>query len=202
VEAVIKQYPGLLDCVVVAREDAPGDKRLVAYIVATQAATADDLRRFLSVKLPSYMVPSLFAPLDALPRTPNGKIDRRALPPPDMSEMGRARETVAPRDTREQALADVCAEVLKLKAFSVHDSLFDLGADSLQVFQIVARANDAGLRLTPKQILSGRTIAAICDELDKTPGTAAQVEGPHLTAVSRDRYRMPRSRLNGLEANG
>ena len=98
-----------------------------------------------------------------------------------------------PRNPLEKMLAEVCANVLRLRELSIHDNLFDLGADSLQVFQIVARANNAGLELTPTQILSGRTVAAICDELDRTGGKAPRTKGPQLAAVSRDRYRMQRS---------
>ena len=104
---------------------------------------------------------------------------------------------MAPRNPREQTLAEICADVLKVEGFSIHDSLFDLGADSIQVFQIVARANDVGLTLTPKQILSERTVAAICHELDRAGRTPAA--GAPLAAVSRDRYRMRRSHLNATE---
>ncbi len=176
VEYVLKQYPGVHECVVTAREDSPGDKRLVAYLVAPAAPAAGELRRFLSAKLPSYMVPSAFVPLDALPHTPNGKIDRKALPRPDANGTGRNHDAVAPRNPREQTLADICADVLKVEGIAVHDSLFDLGADSLQVFQIVARAMDAGLKVTPKQVLSERTIAAICESHrpDGTRGRASR----------------------------
>jgi hypothetical protein len=200
VEATLQQYPGLRECVVVAREDAPGDKRLVAYfIAASPAPAAGELRQFLSAKLPSYMVPSVFVPLEALPRTPNGKIDRRALPAPGKMAPDHAREVVGPRNPREHKLAAICKDVLKLTDFSIHDSLFDLGADSIQVFQIVARANDAGLNLSPKQILLGRTIAAICGELDKVGAMPRRGEGPPLAAAARDRYRLQRAHLSALD---
>ena len=212
VEHVLKLYPGLRECVVVAREDSPGDKRLVAYFVASQPHPAgEELRTFLSAKLPSYMVPSLFIPLDALPQTPNGKIDRRALPSLDRLELAGNGHGVAPRNPAEERLAGICADVLKIKDFGIHDNLFDLGADSLQVFQIVARAKDAGLMLTPTQILAGRTIAAICEDLDRAmtsgerqPSAApTRPEEPPLVAVSRDRFRMQRAWLNPSEgANG
>jgi amino acid adenylation domain-containing protein len=196
VEHVLMQYPGLKECIVVAREDTLGDKRLVAYFVANQPELASaDLRRFLSTKLPSYMVPNLFVPLGGLPRTPNGKIDRRALPAPSALGTGRSRDVVKPRNSREQTISDVCAEVLNLKEFSIHDSLFDLGADSLQIFQIVARANDAGLTITPTQILMGRTIAAICEGIEKMDQTFERGAPPPLAAVSRDSYRRQRSQL-------
>src|SRR5262249_49633855 len=113
VEHVLKQYPGLLECVVVAREDTPGDKRLVGYLVAREPRPAvGDLRQFLSAKLPAYMVPSVFVPLDALPHTPNGKIDRRALPALNGAGMANNHDRVAPRNPREQTLAEICTDVL------------------------------------------------------------------------------------------
>jgi hypothetical protein len=200
VEHVLKLYPGLRDCVVVAREDTPGDKRLVAYFIALQPHPAgEELRNFLSAKLPSYMVPSLFIRLDALPQTPNGKIDRRALPSPDRLELAGNGNGMAPRTPTEHKLAGICADVLKLRDFGMHDSLFDLGADSLQVFQIVARARDAGLKLTPTQVLAGRTVAAICEDLDRSERMATSPEEPSLIAVARDRYRMQRGLLSPSE---
>lgn len=205
VEHILQQYPGVHECVVVAREDTPGDKRLVAYLVTAQPSPdAGDLRQFLSAKLPAYMVPSAFVPLDALPHTPNGKINRRALPAPNglatIRKHGGIEGGGAPRNPREQTLADICADVLHVKEFGIHDSLFDLGADSLQVFQIVARAKDAGLNLVPTQILAGRTIAAICEDLDRAERARTPAAGPQLVAVSRDHYRVQRSRLNAPEA--
>jgi hypothetical protein len=200
VEGALKQYPGLRDCVVVARAEPTGDKRLVAYLVASPPPPAvGDLRRFLATKLPSYMVPSVFVPLEALPHTPNGKVDRRALPNPESLTMSGHRNGVAPRNPREQTLVEICADVLKLKKVGIHDSLFDLGADSLQVFQIVTRAKDAGLDLTPKQILAGRSIAAICEDIDGAGRVTPQAGGPQLVAVARDRYRMQRARLDAPE---
>ena len=195
-EHALKQFAGVRECVVIAREDSPGDKRLVAYVVASDPAPASsDLRRHLSAKLPAYMVPSNFVTLTELPRTPNGKIDRRALPAPGNVGNTRSQETVAPRNAREQTIADVCAQVLKINDLGVHDNLFDLGADSLQVFQIVARASDAGVTITPTQILTGRTIAAICEEIEKTAEPAVKATAPRLTAVSRDRYRVQRTQV-------
>jgi amino acid adenylation domain-containing protein len=201
VEAVLLQYPGMRECLVVAHEATLGDKRLVAYLVATQPAPAPgQLRDFLLTQLPSYMVPSVFVPLETLPRTPNGKIDRRALPSPENAAMAHNHNGVAPRTPHEQLLAAICADVLKVKKVGMHDSLFDLGADSLQLFQIVTRAKDAGLNLTPKQILAGRSIAAICADLDKVEPTTAGAQDPPLVAVVRDRYRTPRARLEATAA--
>jgi amino acid adenylation domain-containing protein len=200
VEHALKQFPGVKECVVVAREDAPGEKQLVAYYVANGTApAAGGLRQHLSGLLPGYMVPSAFVLLSALPQTPNGKVDRKALPAPGGDSRGK--EPVAPRTPTEQKLAAICAEVLKVKQVGVEDSLFDLGMDSLQVFQIVARANDAGLRLTPKQVLTGQTVAAICRDIETAGPAGERGEGPKVVAVSRDRYRVQRPRHGAEGAN-
>jgi hypothetical protein len=115
------------------------------------------------------------------------------LPVPGDLPTARNGERIQPRNPRERQLAGICAEVLGMEVVGILDSLFELGADSVQVFQIVARANDAGLALTPTQVLSGRTVAIICEELDKAAAPAAS--GPPLTAVARDRFRMERAQL-------
>ena len=104
IEATLSQHPGVRECVVLAREDIPDDKRLVAYIVVNQqrAPSAHNLRSFLKQKLPDYMVPSAFVYLDALPRTPNGKVDRKALPAPDQSVIGSEESYVGPRSSVEE----------------------------------------------------------------------------------------------------
>ncbi|QDU24170.1 non-ribosomal peptide synthetase/type I polyketide synthase [Urbifossiella limnaea] len=195
VEAAIKRYAGLVDCVVVVREDVPGHKQLVAYIVAAGAPPSPaDLRRHLGALLPGYMVPSAFVPLAALPQTPNGKIDRRALPAPEAA-VAAAGERVLPRTEEQKLLADVCAAVLKQPAVYLDDNLFDLGLDSLRLFQIVARAKDRGLNLTVKQILTGQTVAVISAGL---ASAAAQPAEPALVAARRDNYRFNRPKTEVL----
>jgi amino acid adenylation domain-containing protein len=201
VELALKQSPGVRECVVAAREDSPGDRRLVAYFVATSLAPATvDLRRFLSAKLPSYMVPSTFVALESMPQTPNGKIDRRALPVPQVQAAPREQQVALPRNADEKTLADIVSAVLNIQDFGIHDSIFDLGADSLKVFQIVTRANAAGLGLTPKHVLAERTIAAICDQLHKSGPILAT--GPQLVAIARDRYRVKRSESAAMDRAG
>src|SRR5262249_5427217 len=114
---------GVRDTVVLAREDAPGDKQLVAYVVGD--ADASELRERLKSELADYMLPSAFVFLDAFPHTPNGKIDRRALPAPDAAATHV--EYVAPRDEREAALASAWADVLGVPRVGVKDDFFDLG---------------------------------------------------------------------------
>jgi amino acid adenylation domain-containing protein len=200
VEHALKSYPGMRDCVVVAREDTPGQKQLVGYVVVdVQVPTARELRSHLAEQLPSYMVPSAFVPMDALPLTPNGKVDRRALPVPADAGALAGRGNTPPRTPEERTLAGICATILKQTTVYVDDNLFDLGADSLLMFQIVSRARDAGLNLTPKQILTRQTIAAICEDLAGSEPVPA-TNGPALTAVNRDKYRLQRP--NVRSANG
>jgi aryl carrier-like protein len=188
VEHALKQHPAVRDCIVVAREDVPGDRQLVAYIVAADPLPPGELRRHLAGMLPGYMVPSAFVALDALPQTPNGKVDRRALPTP-IRPSGATAEAAVPRTPQEETLAAICAAVLRQPTVSVDANLFDLGVDSLRLFQIAARAKDSGLTVTVKQILARQTVAAVCAELS---APVPETSGPILTAVNRERYRLQR----------
>jgi amino acid adenylation domain-containing protein len=139
VEHHLKQCPGVTDSVVVAREDRPGDRRLVAYLVAAPPAPgAEELRCLLSAKLPSYMVPSTFVALERLPLTPNGKVDRAALPPPARVEVGCLRPGSLWRDRTEADLARLWQEVLGEGPRSVTDNFFDCGGDSLLAMSLLA----------------------------------------------------------------
>jgi len=190
VEHALKRYPGIRDCVAVAREDVPGDRRLVGYFVSEgEPPAAGDLRRHLTELLPGYMVPSAFVPLGALPRTPNGKVDRRALPRPQQT--GPAPERSVARTPEERKLTEICAAVLKQETVHLDDNVFDLGADSLRLFQIVVRAKDAGLNLTVKQLLAGQTVAAVLRDMPRaTP--APETLGPVVSSVDREKYRFQR----------
>jgi acyl-coenzyme A synthetase/AMP-(fatty) acid ligase/acyl carrier protein len=141
VEAVLSQHPAIQHCVVAAREDKPGDKRLVAYWVAAEAEvpTSNELRQFLQQTLPDYMIPVAFIQLATLPLTPNGKVDRRALPQPDLSALHSSSNYIAPRTPLEQQLADIWAEVLQLEQVGIHDNFFELGGHSLLATQVVTR---------------------------------------------------------------
>jgi amino acid adenylation domain-containing protein/non-ribosomal peptide synthase protein (TIGR01720 family) len=156
-------------CVVIGREDQPGDKRLVAYVVrrAGEKAGASELRAFLVRSLPEYMVPSAFVFFDRLPLTPNGKIDRAALPAPAHSRSDEKVYT-PPRNAVEETLAQIWSSVLNVDPISVNDNFFELGGDSILIIQIVARANRAGIKLSPRQMFQHQTIA----ELAEVAGTA------------------------------
>jgi amino acid adenylation domain-containing protein len=155
IETALGQHPAIRETVVLAREDAPGEKRLAAYIVAPQqsASSISDLRGFLAEKLPEHMVPSVFVFLDALPLTSNGKIDRRNLPAPDQSRPEQENPFVAPRTSVEELLARIWGEVLELEQVGIHDNFFTLGGHSLLLTQIVARIQRAFLVSLPLRIL-------------------------------------------------
>jgi aryl carrier-like protein len=137
------------------------------------------------------MVPYAYVQLSALPLTLNGKVDRDKLPAPDLSASIRNREYVAPRTPEETALAAILAEVLKLERVGVTDNLFELGADSLHVFQITSRAAKQGLGVTPRMLLQQRTIAGVVAEMrdSKTPMRAPT---PAITRVERKKFRVAR----------
>src|SRR4030095_10476916 len=133
-ETALKQQPQLRDGVVVVREDQPGDKRLVAYVVAgsTERVSTDALREGLKRKLPDYMVPSAFVFLEALPLSPNGKVDRKALPAPERSRAEMDKAYVAPPTPIETQPAELWQTVLGLERIGVEDDFFELGGDSIR----------------------------------------------------------------------
>ncbi|MBN3950378.1 MAG: amino acid adenylation domain-containing protein [Nostoc sp. NMS7] len=144
IEAMLSLHPAVREVVVIDREDKPGDKRLVAYVVSHQklVLTISDLRNLLKQKLPDYMVPSAFVLLDALPVTPNGKIDRRALPEPDGLRLELEVAYVPPQNKVEQIIANIWQEVLRLETVGVHDNFFDLGGNSLLIVQVLSKLRE------------------------------------------------------------
>jgi amino acid adenylation domain-containing protein len=153
---------------VALREDAPGEPRLVAYYVERAGAPVAlaELRGDLAAQLPKYMVPATWVRLDALPLTPNGKLDRSALPAPGEAAAPVAATAEGALTATERALARICEEVLRLDRVGASDDLFALGADSIQLFQITARANRDGLPVAAKHVFAHRTIGALAKHLD------------------------------------
>ena len=135
------------------REDVPGNKQLVAYVVISRehASTPKELEEHLARQLPHYMVPAAVVILDDLPITPNGKIDRAALPPPSHADRHKAETYVSPRNHAERVLCDIWAQVLGMDRVSVADRFVDLGGDSLLAMLVAARALEAGLHITAEQ---------------------------------------------------
>jgi len=162
VEAVLSQHSAVHEAVVIVREDTPGDRRLVAYVVPQeeQSPTVGHLRSFLREKLPEYMLPSAFVILEQLPLTPNGKVDRRALPRPE-----RKGPFVAPRNPVEERLAGMWAEVLGLERVGIHDNFFELGGHSLLATQVISRLRAAFRVELPVRRLfdEGATVAGLAE---------------------------------------
>ncbi|HEV2783795.1 MAG TPA: amino acid adenylation domain-containing protein, partial [Actinophytocola sp.] len=184
IEAALLERPEVGEAVVMAREDGgTGHKRLVAYLVPAGADRPDvpALRAALSRVLPDYMVPSAFVVLDAIPLTPSGKADRRALPAPE-GHAEREAEYVPPRTPVERELAGIWADLLQVERVGVQDNFFGLGGDSILSIQVVSRARQAGLRLSAKDIFVHQTIAGIVANVDLAaaagPVDVAVVAGP------------------------
>ncbi len=168
IEAVLSQHPELTQTLVIAREDVPGDNQLVAYIVASadQNPRQSELRRFLETRLPEYMVPSFFVFLDTLPLNPNGKIDRRALPAPDTSDIRLSTNFVLPQNSTEEVLAAIWAKILRLEQVGIHDNFFELGGHSLLATQVMSRVRQALQIDIPLQILfKNPTIATLAQAI-------------------------------------
>ena len=174
VEAVMMKQEGVKEAVVVAREDQTREKRLVAYIVMDEETEmgVSEIKQRIREKLPEYMVPAVIVKMERLPVTSNGKVDRRALP-----ELDQTRETLeevyrAPRNSLEVLLAEIWQEVLGIDKVGINDNFFELGGDSILSVQVVARCNQAGLALTPKQIFQHQSIS----ELATVVGTSHPLE--------------------------
>ncbi|MFP5265248.1 MAG: amino acid adenylation domain-containing protein, partial [Blastocatellia bacterium] len=171
IEKALARHASVRNAVVTVRTDARGNKRLAAYVCADPdaALTAGALREFAKERLPDHMVPTWFVMMKALPLMPNGKIDKGALPPPEQAGAASEQSYAAPRNQAEETLAEIWAGLLGVERVGIHDNFFHLGGDSILSIQIVARANDAGLRLAPRLLFQHQTIA----ELAAAAGTVA-----------------------------
>jgi len=161
IETVLRQHSAINDAVVVAREDTPGDKRVVAYFVATPGAapTTAELRAFMKEKLPEYMLPSVFVTLRSMPLTPNGKVDRRALPAPEQADLAPKGTFVAPKDAVESRLVQIWESVLSVRPIGITDNYFELGGHSLVAVRLMKRIEEAfGKTLPIATLLQAPTI--------------------------------------------
>ena len=168
IEAALAHHPGIAQAVTVAREDSPGDRRLVAYVVTHDSAplAAADLRRFLRQSLPDYMVPAILLMVDALPLTPNGKVDRRALPAPEKSRLEAGSSSVIPRDALELQLTKIWEEVLRIEPVSLRDNFFELGGDSLLAVRLFVQIDKAfGQKLPLATLFQAPTVEQLANVL-------------------------------------
>lgn len=179
IEVVLGRHPGVLQAVVVAREDRPGDKQLVAYVVAAQspAPTSTELSQFLRERLPDYMTPTAFVTLESLPLTANGKLDRRALPSPTELPPSVDEEWVAPDSPIEKKLAEIWADMFKVKQVGIFDNFFHLGGHSIKAVRVINRINQAfNVNLSVRNVFEEPTIAGLALLIEETLIEKLEVE--------------------------
>jgi amino acid adenylation domain-containing protein/non-ribosomal peptide synthase protein (TIGR01720 family) len=161
IESALLSHPAVAEAAVIA--GGAGNNSLLAYIAGPQPPAGEELREFLSWTLPPYMVPSLFIPLDRLPKTQSGKIDRKRLPKPELSLVTAPAEIVPPRSRVEEAMVEVWQEILDLSPIGVTDNFFLKGGDSIKALQVVARLYPRGIDLQLQQLLKFPTIEALAE---------------------------------------
>ena len=192
IEATLMRHPHVSEGVVTVHEER-GNKQLAAYYTSKNGDQVESaqLRAFLSSSLPGYMTPSTFVHLASIPRTPNGKVNRNGLPKIEAEQAASMRTVRAPRNNKEEQLVSICCEVLNLEKISIDDNLFEIGADSIQIFRIIARANRAGVNVTAQQIMQWPTIETLANLDQPVSGGPMPIEKIRLRAVSRGAYRIP-----------
>ncbi len=193
IETALSTSPDVRSSVVIAKKDTPDHNRLIAYIVPErdQTVSISALRESLKATLPDYMIPAAFVMLEQIPLTPNGKIDRRALPEPDHTRPDLKDRFLAPRGSTEELFAQIWAEVLGVEQVGIHDNFFDLGGDSIQSIKVLAKAKKAGLDVSLQQLFQYQTIA----ELARCTMTADLIATPYTEAFdlipSQERAKLP-----------
>ncbi|BAZ30185.1 peptide synthetase [Cylindrospermum sp. NIES-4074] len=193
IEAMLTQHPAVKSAVVMAVGEQHSNQRLVAYIIhePDAAATPEELCHFLSQKLPEYMVPSAFVILDALPLSANGKVNRRALPVPEMAISQRLQTYVAPRTPVEEMLAEIWSQILNLEQVGVYDNFFDLGGHSLLATQLITKMREIfQVDLSLRDLFELPTIAGLTEKISQVQKQDTQEQKQAIARVSRDKYRI------------
>jgi hypothetical protein len=221
IEAVLGRHPAVRESVVLAREDVPGDKRLVAYVVpriedggwkiedsqesgrespsSILHPRSSELRAFLKDKLPNYMVPAAFVILDVLPLNANGKIDRHALPAPSCQHSERATAYVAPENDLERSIAAIWREVLRIESVGMHDNFFDLGGNSFHIVQVYSKLRDLAGDIPMVEMFHYPTVAALAAYLGQRSDQPAPLQP---TAVEIEKIADGKNRLKKLLKHG
>ena len=186
IEAALGQHPAVREAVVLAREDAPGEKRLVAYVVADSPPPMS-CAAFSKTSCPSHMVPAVFVLLDALPLMSNGKIDRRALPAPDRTRPELDKAFVAPRTPTEELLAEIWAQLLDIERVGIHDNFFDLGGHSLLATQVVSRMREAfQVEIPLRRLFEVPTVAGLAESIEAARQAGQNLLAPPILPVPRN----------------
>ena len=189
IEAVLGKHPSVQECVVIAREDVPGDKRLVGYVVpvAGQSPNVTELRAWVKERVPEYMTPVAFVTLERFPLSPNGKVDRKHLPAPDYVRPDLGRAYLEARTPAEEVIAGIWAEVLKLDQVGIEDDFFELGGHSLLATQVVSRIRQAfQVELPLRAMFEAPTVARLAERTEALQRQKQGLESPPMTRVSRD----------------
>ncbi len=191
IEAVLNSYPGICDQVVVMREDQPGDKRLVAYLVTAEQGqpSVGQLRQYLQGKLPDYMVPAAIVHLESFPLTPNGKLDRKALAAPGEYQAETAGNYVPPRNSTEETVANIWSEVLQVQRIGIHDNFFELGGHSLLAMQVISKLRKRfEVEISVRSLFVGLTVAALSDNISQALSFGGAARPTPISRISREQY--------------
>jgi acyl carrier protein len=188
IETLLRQHPALREAVVLAREDTPGHKHLVAYVVpvdeGTRTKLVGELRSYLKQNLPEYMLPSAFVTLQVLPLTTSGKVNRQALPAPARARLEMEETFVAPRTPVEEQLAQIWSQVLGYEQIGVHDSFFNLGGHSLALTQVLSRLSERfRVELPIARFFETPSVSGLAEHIQRARQTKAGPELPAITPV-------------------
>ncbi|HVI70152.1 MAG TPA: amino acid adenylation domain-containing protein, partial [Pyrinomonadaceae bacterium] len=190
VETVLRSHPAVSSCVVIAREEEGGERRLVAYVVSAEGeerTKISELRRYMGEKLPEYMIPSVFIELEELPLTVNGKVDRRALPAPTGERMLPEEEFAAPRTGVEEYLSQIWSEVLGVDKVGIHDNFFELGGHSLLATQVMSRVNECfELGIPLRRLFEEPTVYGLASSVEAEISADRNVQLPPIKPVPRE----------------
>ncbi|MGA9994162.1 MAG: amino acid adenylation domain-containing protein [Pyrinomonadaceae bacterium] len=190
VEAALGKHAAVRECLALVREDVPGDKRLVAYIIAAQAAppTSEELRSYLREKLPEYMIPSAFVSMTEFPLMTNGKVDRHALPAPDYVAHESESSYVAPRTPVEETLAAIICDVLGIEQVGVYDNFFELGGHSLLATQVITRVRETfNVNLPLKRFFENPVVAELAAWIEPSSQAGPAKLASPIVPISRER---------------
>jgi amino acid adenylation domain-containing protein len=190
IEAVLNQHPKIKEVVVIVREDRPEDKRLVAYYIPQSVDISGlEIKNFIKPQLPDYMIPSAFVVVDNFPLTPNGKIDRRALPAPDLSARDLNVNYLPPRTPMEEIIANIWSKILGVEQIGVNNNFFELGGHSLLATQLISRIRqDLQIELPLQKIFEFPTIAELATEIETIQSVANSLVSPPILPVSRENH--------------